>query len=361
MTDPAPDLLAGLRDGQWLDRQTFPPLTYAVPGIVPEGMSLLVGPPKAGKSWCVLSLCLAVSSGGRAFGVIPVGDPRPTLYLALEDGDRRLQDRCRTLLAGEPIPPYFTYLTRLLPGTAVAVETITTWLERHGGESPLIVLDTLGKVMPPSMPGESAYGRDYRVGSALKRAVDDYPGAALLINHHDRKAAGEDFVDSVSGTHGLAGAADTILALQRDRQSTEAILAVTGRDVEEAEYGLNFNGSGWQLAGNTPAEAATAAARIKASRGVGDRSGEVVAYVAQHPKGVRAGDVEKAMGADSRRYLARLAEAGKLHRLGRGLYALHVPSVPLSQDDAPTLGQRDRRDTTPKGELRVLRPQVDGQ
>jgi RecA-family ATPase len=96
-------LLAGLRDGAWLDAQEFPPLAYAVPEVIPEGSVLLVGPPKIGKSWLVLSIALAAAAGGRALGIdIP---KRPVLYLALEDGDRRLQDRCRRLLAGDSIPP----------------------------------------------------------------------------------------------------------------------------------------------------------------------------------------------------------------------------------------------------------------
>jgi len=51
-SDPAPgdSLLAGLRTGDWLDAQVFEPLRWAVPGLVPEGMSLLIGGPKIGKS-----------------------------------------------------------------------------------------------------------------------------------------------------------------------------------------------------------------------------------------------------------------------------------------------------------------------
>lgn len=212
------DLLAGLRDGAWLDAQEFPPLIYAVPDIFPEGSVLLVGPPKIGKSWFVLSAGLAVAAGGRMLG-IRVGDPRPVLLLALEDGDRRLQDRCRKLLQGDPIPKRFHYVTRIMPGRVV--ETVGAWLDIYGQDHPLVILDTLGKAMPPTFPGESAYQRDYRVGSALKRMSDDHPGATMLTNHHDRKAASEDFVDSVSGTHGLAGAADTIVLLSRKRNDEE--------------------------------------------------------------------------------------------------------------------------------------------
>src|SRR5215217_3565759 len=65
----ADKLLATLRTGDWLDAQEFPPLTYAVPGLIPEGSVLLVGPPKIGKSWLVLTIALAAASGGKALGL----------------------------------------------------------------------------------------------------------------------------------------------------------------------------------------------------------------------------------------------------------------------------------------------------
>ena len=89
MSEESP-LLAGLRDGAWLERQEFPPLRYAVPGVIPEGSVLVAGAPKIGKSWMCLDAGLAVATGGRTLG-LPVGDSRPVLYLALEYGDRRLQ------------------------------------------------------------------------------------------------------------------------------------------------------------------------------------------------------------------------------------------------------------------------------
>lgn len=93
--------------------------------------------------------------------------------------------------------------------------TLQAWLELDGGHRPLVILDTLGKVMPPALQGETSYGRDYRIGSVLHGLCDAHPGAALLVNHHDRKASAEDFVAAVSGTNGLAGAADTVIMLAR--------------------------------------------------------------------------------------------------------------------------------------------------
>jgi RecA-family ATPase len=339
------DLLAGLRDGTWLDAQDFPPLVYQVEGIVPEGMVLLVGAPKIGKSWFVLGVALAVAHGGRALGQIPVKQ-RPVFYLALEDGDRRLQDRCRKLLArGDVIPEMFNYMTAITPGSVLA--TIDKWLEDFGQHQPLVILDTLGKVMPPSLMGESAYQRDYRIGGALKRIVDRCPGSSLLVNHHDRKAGAEDFVDAVSGTHGLAGSADTIIVLSRNRHEPSGLIKVTGRDVVEGEYALRFDESAWSLDGKDLVEAARKGEQRRATADLSERTAEIYQFVSERPTGVRAKDVAAEFGDDAPRYLQRLAEAGKLVKPQRGLYLL--PTSVSEPSDCPnpelTFGQSDTSDS----------------
>jgi hypothetical protein len=323
-------LLASIRTGDWLDAQTFPPLQWAVPGIIPEGFGLLVGPPKAGKSWAALSVALSVASGGVAFGKVAVGHARPVLYLALEDGDRRLQDRCRMLLGeGERIPAALSDVTQVENGASLLL--IEAWLDQHRDERPLVLLDTLGKVAPPAAMGESAYSRDYRTGGALKRLADKISGATLLTLHHDRKAGAEDFVDSVSGTHGLAGAADFLIVLDRKRQEDNGILKVTGRDVVEAEYAVSLSDRGrWTLLGDSLQAAAAAAVTVRATAGLGDRSTEIVNYVVQAGKPVTPSAVAEALGIpEARRYLSRLADEGRLHKHARGLYTC-VPTVPMS-------------------------------
>ena len=68
----------------------FPAPKWAVPGIISEGVNLLAGPPKVGKSWLSLGLALSVAAGGQAMDSVPV-ESGPVLYLALEDTPRRLQ------------------------------------------------------------------------------------------------------------------------------------------------------------------------------------------------------------------------------------------------------------------------------
>lgn len=332
-----PNILDRLRSGAWLDAQTFAPICWAVPGLIPEGFILFTGPPKAGKSWAILDVCLAVASGGRAFGRIGVGAARPVLLLALEDGDRRMQGRYRSLLQDQPIPSLLEYVTEATPREAL--EIIKAWLAVNGHRNPLVVLDTLGKVMPPSLPGEGAYQRDYRIGGGLKGLVSAYPGATLVAVHHVRKAAigeGADWMDSTSGTNGLNGAADATVNLVRPRNETAGLVRVAGRDVPEGEYAITCERGQWTLDGLTLADAARTAEQSRATASLGDRSVEVLAYVAGQSESVTPKQVEKALELpEARRYLARLATSGRLAKHARGLYSA-VPTVPMSQlDGAP--------------------------
>jgi hypothetical protein len=325
-------LLKALRDGAWLDEQEFAELVYAVEGLIPEGFTLLIGPPKAGKSWLILALLLAIAChNGYALGNIPTGEGRLVLYLALEDGDRRMQDRCRALLGdGAKIPALFHYMTKLPSGGVVA--TIDAFLRRYP-DTALVVIDTLGKVMPPAAQGESAYQRDYRVGGSLKRIADDHPGLALVVLHHDRKAGAEDFVDSVSGTHGLAGAADTIVVLARARQSIEGILMVTGRDVEENEYALTLVDGKWNLDGSDLDSAAKRAMVRRETGGMSDRTTDILALARESPGGVTPAEVAKRFpdvdNKTASTYLGRLADGGKIRKLSRGKYG-PLPTGPSS-------------------------------
>jgi hypothetical protein len=332
-------LIDAARDGAYLTATDFPALAWAVDGLIPEGLALLVAAPKAGKSWLALALLLAIASpAGMALGAIKTGPARRVFYLALEDSDRRIQERCRALLGGtEPIPDLFCYQTRVEPGTVLG--TVEAWMRCHP-DTALIVIDTLGRVMPPALQGESAYQRDYRVGAALKARADAHPGLSIIVAHHDRKAAADDFVDSVSGTHGLAGAADTIMVLVRRRQAADAVLKVTGRDVPEDEFALTIeDGRNWQASGGSLPAAADKARKRKDAQELSGVMAEVLAAVRGHPEGVRAGDLVERFGKPVYTYLARLVEAGRVDKLERGLYVplLEVSEVSDSQVRGPEI------------------------
>jgi len=315
----------------WLMSQTFPPLRYVIPGIVPEGFTILAAAPKTGKSWMCLDLAYQLAAGGDALGKIAVIEPRPVLYLALEDGPRRLQGRLQKLGATHG-PADLHFAVELEKGGVLG--TVTPWLEKHADRAPVVILDTLGKVAPPAAAGESDYQRDYRVGGTLKSIADSIPGGALVAVHHTRKALGEDFLDSVSGTQGLAGSADSILVLRRSRNERVGSLSVTSRDAAEGEYAVEMIDHTWTLLGADLQQSAQMHQQAKATTNLGEDSTRLVDYVNRHPEGVRAADAARDLGIDqdkAKRYLLRASQADRIQRADRGLYCpvtITVPSVP---------------------------------
>ena len=350
------DVLSRIRTGDYLDAAVFPAMQWAVHGLIPEGFGLFTGPPKAGKSWAALGVALAIATGGNALGRVPVGTARPVLYLALEDGERRLQGRCRHLLGDEPIPANLHYLTAA--SAAEVLPVIEAWLGEHGHLDPVVILDTLGRVMPPALPGEGAYQRDYRIGARLKSLSDAHPGSTLLVVHHTRKAGSEDWMDSTSGTNGLNGAADFTVNLSRTRNEDGGVLRVTGRDVAESEYAVTNREGRWELDGQELAEAARKAQEVRVTSGLGDQSAKIVRLVGEHPDGIGPTPVAKALGMEPKHageYLSRLVDAGRIEKVDRGKYAPYrgVESVESVETDS-TLVSTAEPDSTLNSTLSTL-------
>ncbi|MCL1840794.1 MAG: AAA family ATPase [Propionibacteriaceae bacterium] len=327
-SDTPCNYLGGLFGHDWLMAQQFPPLEYVVPGMIPEGLTFLVAGPKIGKSWMVLMLAMACATGGVAFGRLPV-ERRPVLYLALEDGKRRLQDRIRRLGVEEPAPGLSFALRP--PDKGTVLDTARQFVSEHANDKPLVIIDTLAKFKPPAWPKESDYEHDYRVGSLVKAITDEWPGSSIIVVHHARKAEAADFVNASNGTNGLTGAADTIAVLRRDRHATQGILEVTGRDVPEGRYAVQYDPDTgyWSLDGADLAEAASNAETIEVQAGLGDRSAQVLDALAKLGEATPAqlADALDMSNDDAGKYLRRLRDAGRVTSPRRGFYQSRRPTA----------------------------------
>ena len=328
------ELLAGIKNGSWLNVQTFAPLEFAIPQLIPEGLSVLAGPPKAGKSVILLQFGLSAARGGELFGMEV--DKHKVLYLALEDSDRRMQQRCRELMGGEDIPDWFDYLLNVSPGELI--DTIHEYIKEYKQYHPLVMVDTLGKILEAPRNGEPTYERDYRIVCDLKTQADHYPGSAVLASRHTKKGKSDDWLDLVSGTNAIAGAADTILALQRMRGSSDGVLHVTGRDLEDSEFALKIDRPlGWALDGEDMEEASRRMTTVRTLSGkvLGDRSTKLVVFVEDNPEGVKPQEIADELGIsikDARTYIDRSLDAGRIRRISRGVYG-PIAKQSLSRDD----------------------------
>lgn len=305
---------------QDLMAMTFPPAKWAVDGVLVEGVSLIAGPPKAGKSWMALGFCVAVCSGGRALGSIQV-EQGQALYLALEDTGRRLQNRMSIVLAGAAAPPGLVLATECPPMRAGGLDLIANWAERQANPR-LVVVDVFERIRGPASPGDSAYTADYGAVQQIKRLADEHHVSIALI-HHVRKVTSTDFINEISGTLGLGGAADTIAVLRRNRGEFDGQFLITGRDVDENEWAVRFDPAlgAWQLLG------------LASEYGLADTRAKILAFV-QESGGARLKEIVLGTGLDyelTKKTVQRMSDDGQLQRAA-GRYCtpppISVPSVP---------------------------------
>ncbi len=215
-----------------LYKMDLPPLNYCIEPMMAEGMYLLNGRPKGGKSWLAMELAVAVAKGEKLWDEFDTHQGE-VLYLALEDGHRRLKDRLK--LFGNP--PGLDLVTK-------GVELIDTgllqqlqwWLDVQ--ERPqLIVIDILQQIMGESNGGENAYKFDYRMAKQLQSwAIDNR--ICLFVVHHTRKMVTDHDMDSVSGSQGLGGAADGVWFLKSPNNGKTGSLTMFSRDTDNGQYDL---------------------------------------------------------------------------------------------------------------------------
>ena len=217
-----------------LQSAPYSPVPFLVDKLLPEGLHILAGAPKIGKSWLALWLCLCVSQGQPLWNfAVTQGE---VLYLSLEDSYRRIQSRLFDLTEDAPPTLHFAILADTLKHGLE--QQIEQFLTEHPATK-LVVIDTLQRVR--STGGDSnLYANDYQDIGLLKKLADNQHIAILLI-HHLRKLHDDDPMNMISGSTGLSGAADSTFVLQKhSRLANIASLHCTGRDIPDRTLKLEF-------------------------------------------------------------------------------------------------------------------------
>ena len=221
-------------DGETLMNTSFEPIHYVVTDLIPQGLHILSGSPKIGKSWLVMWLCLQIAKGESVWNFNT--DKGTALYLCLEDSITRIQNRLFDITDDAPPNIYFSTVAENI-GTGIE-EQINNFVFNHP-DTKLIVIDTFQKIRTPT--NDNAYSSDYRDICFLKSIADRLKISILLI-HHLRKQTDNDPMNMVSGTTGITGAVDSSFVLKKSKRSGDrATLYCTGRDIEYRELELYFN------------------------------------------------------------------------------------------------------------------------
>ena len=188
-------------DGETLMSQPLRPPDFVVDSLLSQGLHILAGSPKVGKSWLALWLAVTVAKGEPVWNMaVRQG---ATLYPCLEDSVLRIQNRLFEIT--EDAPDSVHFCTECRPIGQGLEEQIESFAAEHPG-TVLVIIDTLQMVRPVH---DATYANDYRDLSALKRLADRL-GLAILLIHHLRKEKAEDVFHRISGTTAISGAVDRI-------------------------------------------------------------------------------------------------------------------------------------------------------
>jgi RecA-family ATPase len=292
-----------------LEHMIFDPIKHVVPGILIEGLTLFAGKPKAGKSWLMLDIAIAVANSGFTLGDLHCiqGD---VLYCALEDSERRLQSRARKLSLG--FPERVTCVTEMPRLSAGGLDLIRAWIAAHP-EARLVIIDTLAMVREGRKREDTTYDADYHAVLELRKLANDLK-IAIVVLHHLRKADSDDVFDTISGTLGLTGAPDTILVLKYDGRISYTLHG-KGRDLIDFEKALTFDRQScrWRIVGEA-AEVKRSAERnaiLEAIREAGEPIGPGVIAA---ETGMRVVNVKK--------LVAKLFKEGAIEKPSYGHYSV---------------------------------------
>lgn len=304
----------------------LPPIKWIVPGYVPEGFIVLAGRQKLGKSWLALDWVIAIAVGGIAMGSIQV-EAGNVLYLDLENGRRRDQDRIRTLFHGAENVPDLSLLEwqfEAPPLGAGLIELLEKW--RQEVENPrAVVIDVLQRVKPAGIPGRNSYENDYAAYSDLQKWATDN-GIAVVGLHHTRKGGADDPLEALSGSNGLSACADTTLLLDRDGQG--ASLYVRGRDVQANEVALEFLDGQWSVTGD-----------VTDVRRSGERT-KLLSVLYDSTDAMSPAELASVTGmkpGNTRKLLFHMVKASEVVKRGTGAY-FHPENPKLKEKPSTSMG-----------------------
>ena len=228
----------GIKSAGELLQMHFDPLSFLYDGLIPSvGLTLIAALPKTGKSWFVLNLARHMDEGGDSVH-----------YLAAEDNERRLKDRIQAVFAKSP-----SHLTchavmsseNPLPRGQDAILHIERVAKSTGAKC--VIVDTVQSILNPSANNKN-YDQTVEEYDALRKLAHRL-GIAIIVVHHCKKSSdvASAPLERVIGSIGITGTAETILVMEQLTGSKNCKLHVTGKDVEQCEKHLAWNGHGFDI------------------------------------------------------------------------------------------------------------------
>lgn len=212
-----------------MDESPPPPARWIVPGLIPAGMTVIAGRPKAGKSIFAMGLALANCGGTPFLGRPVVGGA--TLYLDLENGKRRIYERLKMAMSGRPLPSNLHLVNEWKRGNR---DEFRRLLDEHPAIN-LAIIDIWSKFRAPINARDDRYQQDEHEMQWLANEANTRGIATAGVMHLVKSEAIGDPYTAVTGSVAVAGNADALLLLKRT-DAAERSLRFVGRDLDDTEW-----------------------------------------------------------------------------------------------------------------------------
>ena len=232
-------------DGAALLALDLPETHYLCRPWVPEGVTILAGRPKIGKTTLLRQVTVCTSSGSALWGT-PCTQAK-VLFLWLEEGQKLMLKKLRSAgYTGDQLRNIrFQWTWRR---GAWGVSDIRARLEANP-DTKLVVVDSLTRFRDAPTRDKPQFHQDYEALCLLADLVKDFPGLSVVVLHHTKKDQGDDPIADISGTYGLSAAADNFMVLRRE--GGEFVLHCGGRYWDEPQdaFRLRRDAGAWALEG----------------------------------------------------------------------------------------------------------------
>ena len=294
--------------------KTFDPLRCFVAEILAEGLTILAGKPKKGKSYLALDMSLSIAVGRQAFMKFATEQSK-VLYVSLEDGERRVQRRLRAIQENIATPQGLEFLyafPRLVDG---ALEALQFYAQSYQ----VIIIDVLGRILPPQTPQRKSLSEYQELTDALGpiQALAQDKRISIILIDHVRKASADDAGDTIMGSQGKFGVADHALIYARKGEEKDGVLQILSRDLEEEKFILSLVNGHLEFLGKGEIYELDA------------EQNRIIKILEEEAKGMAAMEIMRAMGIHESHYprfrkvLYRLYEDDRIGKTKRGLYRLY--------------------------------------
>ena len=228
-----------------LEKTKFPPREWFLKGLMSNGLYLLAAPPKFGKSFLALDMCLSIARGKPCLGFETV--KRGVLYMVLEDRLDDFKDRTKRYLGDESFPANMflcdkdEYRLKEITNDDSLInyfDELLAW----GDPIQFIVIDTFQHIRGEMQKNEGIYNFDRRELRYLKKFADEKRICILLI-HHTRKSKDEDNeFNEVSGSAALQGGVDAVFKIKKQKVAdTDATFSALGRGIRIEPFTMHFD------------------------------------------------------------------------------------------------------------------------